>query len=133
MYDNAHFTKSKAIRNENAHLDCWKKFQGNAHLDCWKKIREMRNWIVAKNWQMRNYLLFYANLPGDFMRKFFVAYGTHNSRKGRYPLRLAILTYHMYTHLLYYIGLNMIWKYEISGIYFVAMSSLDMNPDVYCF
>jgi len=22
----------------------------------------------------------------------------------------------------------MIWKYEISGIYFVAMSSLDLNP-----
>ena len=35
----------------------------------------MRNWVVAKNWQMRNYLLFYANLPGDFMRNCFVAYG----------------------------------------------------------
>ena len=80
MYDNAHFTKSKAIRNENAHLDCWKKFQGNAHLDCWKKIREMRNWIVAKNWQMRNYLLFYANLPGHFMRNCFVAYGISSMR-----------------------------------------------------
>ena len=31
MYDNAHFTKSKAIRNENAQLDCWKKFKGNGH------------------------------------------------------------------------------------------------------
>ena len=41
----------------------------------------MRNWAVAKNWQMRNYLLFYANLPGDFMRNCFVAYGNTKFRK----------------------------------------------------
>jgi len=35
----------------------------------------MRNWAVAKNWQMRNYLMFYASLPGDITRNWVVAYG----------------------------------------------------------
>jgi len=40
-----------------------------------KNEREMRNWLVVKNWQMRNYLLFYANFQGDFMRNCDVVYG----------------------------------------------------------
>ena len=83
MYDNAHFTKSKTIRNENAQLDCWKNLREMC-IQIVEKIREMRNWVVAKNWQMRSSLLCYANLPGDFflncmpgdfMRNCFVAYG----------------------------------------------------------
>jgi len=35
----------------------------------------MRNWVVAKNWQMRNYLMFYANLLGDITRNWVVACG----------------------------------------------------------
>jgi len=48
--------KAKLLEMKMRSLDCWKKF----------RIREMRNWVVAKNWQMRNFLLFYATLPRDF-------------------------------------------------------------------
>jgi len=57
------------------------KIQGKWAFRLLKKIREMRNWAVAKNWQMRNYLLFYANLPGRFMRNCFVVYDNTKFRK----------------------------------------------------
>jgi len=34
------------------------------------------NWVVAKNWQMRNYLLFSPNFSGCPKRNWVVAYGT---------------------------------------------------------